>query len=212
MVALITDPGLQRRIIAHRRRLGIDRWDEVWDGVYVMAPAADNQHFDVSNDFQFVFTTVIKLPGLGRCLAGVNISDRKNDWRKNFRCPDSAVFLQGTQAEDCGEFWFGGPDFAVEIVSPRDRTRKKIPFYQKVGTRELLIVDRRPWRLTLLRLVEGRLAPVGTSSFPGPLELTSEVLPLSFQLAGDEQHPKIYVRHADGRNWTIDPPTAKRAT
>jgi hypothetical protein len=177
-----------------------------------MAPAADNQHFDVSNDFQFVFTTVIKLPGLGRCLAGVNISDRKEDWRKNFRCPDSAVFLNGTHAEDCGEFWFGGPDFAVEIVSPRDRTRKKIPFYQKVGTRELLIVDRRPWRLTRLRLLEGRLAPVGTSSFSDSRELKSEVLPLSFQLVGNESHPQLSIRHPDGRSWTIDPPPARHAT
>lgn len=212
MVALITDPRLERRIIARRRRLGIDRWDEVWKGVYVMAPSADNQHFDISNDFQSIFTIVIKWPGLGRCVSGVNISDRKEEWRKNFRCPDTAVFLNGTIAEDCGEFWFGGPDFAVEIVSPRDRTRKKIPFYEKVGTRELLIVDRRPWRLSLLRLIDGKLVEAGQSTFDESRELTSAVLPLSFQLSGDSTAPKILVRHRDGRHWTIDapPPVSRR--
>lgn len=213
MSALITDPHLKRRIIARRRRLGIDHWDEVWNGVYVMAPAADNQHFSVSTDLSFVFTTTVKLAGLGLCYWGVNISDRKEKWTKNFRCPDISVFLNGTQAEDCGEFWFGGPDFAVEVVSPRDRTWKKIPFYQKVGTRELLVIDRRPWRLTLLRLVEGQLAPVGQSTFAEPNELTSMVLPLRFRLAGVEQRPQIVVRHHDGRSWTIDAlPPKKRGS
>jgi hypothetical protein len=85
MVALITDPRLQRRIIARRQRLGIDHWDEVWDGVYIMAPAADNQHFGLSSDLSFVFTTTIKLAGLGLCYWGVNISDRKEAWTKNYR-------------------------------------------------------------------------------------------------------------------------------
>jgi Uma2 family endonuclease len=118
--------------------------------------------------------------------------------------------LNGTQAEDCGEFWYGGPDFVVEVVSPRDRTRKKIPFYEKVGTRELLIIDRRPWQLTLLRLIEKELRQVGQSSFDQRNELASQVLPLSFQLAGDEALPKITIRHSDGRQWTIDAPPPKR--
>ena len=30
-----------------------------------------------------------------RFFAGTNVSDREDDWRKNFRCPDVAVFLPG---------------------------------------------------------------------------------------------------------------------
>src|SRR5207302_7802971 len=138
------DKWLERRTIARRRRLGIDQWDEVWDGVYIMTPPADIEHFSVSGDLLSVLITVVKEAGLGEVFAGVAISDRKENWEKNFRVPDVTVFLNGNPAEDCETHWFGGPDFAIEIVSPNDRTRKKIPVYEKVGTREFMIVDRRP--------------------------------------------------------------------
>jgi Uma2 family endonuclease len=204
MAALIMDPDVQRRMIARRRRLGIDHWDEVWDGVYVMAPAADNQHFEVAADLLTVLVECVRRPGLGRVMPGINISDRKEGWRKNFRCPDVTVFLTGTAAEDCGKFWYGGPDFAIEIVSPHDRTRKKIPFYEKVGTRELLIVDRRPWQLTHFCLLNGKLCEVGRSTFEAPSDLRSAVVPLTFRLVGDASKPAILIRHHDGKQqWTV---------
>jgi hypothetical protein len=142
MAALILDKSLERRLIARRRRLGIDRFDEVWDGVYVMVPPADVEHFEVASDLVTVLTMVVKWEGLGSVLAGVAISDRHEGWTKNFRVPDVTVFLNGTSAKNCGTHWFGGPDLAIEIVSPKDRSRKKIPFYEKVGTRELLMRGR----------------------------------------------------------------------
>src|SRR5437868_4864146 len=101
MAALILDKWLERRIIARRRRLEIDRWDEVWDGVYVMTPPADIEHFSVSGDLINVLMTVVKQSGLGEVFSGVAISDRKEDWTKNFRVPDAAVFLKGNPAQDC---------------------------------------------------------------------------------------------------------------
>ncbi len=204
MPALVTDRAEVRRLIARRRRLGHDRYDEVWDGVYVVAPIADNEHQGLGSDLSAVFAIAIKWAGLGKSFQGVNISDRKEGWSKNYRVPDIAVFLSGNAAEDCGEFWFGGPDFAIEIVSPRDRTRKKIPFYEAVGTRELLIADRRPWRLTLLRLTEGSLVEVGQSSWDDPQLLASEVVPLSFRLVGNQAQPAIEVVHHDGhQRWIV---------
>jgi Uma2 family endonuclease len=211
MAALILDQYIERRMIARRRRLGQDHWDEVWDGVYVMAPSADNQHFEVSNDLATVLTLVVKWAGLGTVIPGINISDRKDGWAKNFRVPDLSVFLNGSTAEDCGTFWFGGPDFVVEVVSPRDRSRKKIPFYEKIGTRELFLIDRRPWRLTLLRLVDGKLAEVGQSTLTDGGNLVSNVLPLTFRLSGTAEQPAIVVKHHDGQQqWTIEARQVKR--
>jgi Uma2 family endonuclease len=203
--ALIADSDLARRIIAHRRRRGIDQWDEVWDGVYIVSPLANNQHQGLGNDLAAVITICIRWDALGLCFHGCNVSDRKEEWTKNFRCPDVAVFLNGNPAEDCDDFWYNGPDFAVEVVSPRDRTRKKIPFYEKVGTRELMIVDRRPWRLSLLRLDAGRLRDVGQSTFEKPQDLRSAVIPLTFRLTGDLARPAIFMQHHDGkRQWTVE--------
>jgi len=50
----------------------------------------------------------------------------------------------------------GGPDFAVEILNPGDRTPEKLPFYASVNVRELLVVDRDPWSLELFRLCDGQ--------------------------------------------------------
>ena len=76
---------------------------------------------------------------------GCNVSDQPERWKRNYRCPDVAVFLPGNPAEDRGTHWYGGPDFAAEVHSRFDRSRKKFGFYAKVGVRELLLVDRHPW-------------------------------------------------------------------
>ena len=47
MATLIQDIDLSRRLIAERRRLGHDRWDEVWEGVYVMNASPNDEHQEV---------------------------------------------------------------------------------------------------------------------------------------------------------------------
>jgi Uma2 family endonuclease len=204
LLALPTDE--LKRIVARRRRLGIDKFDEVWDGVYVMSPLADPEHQDIVGEFDSLFRAIVKREGLGLVYPGVNVSDLPLKWRNNYRCPDVAVFLAGNPAEDRGAYWFGGPDFAVEVLSPRDRARKKLGFYARVGTRELLLVDRAPWALELYRLDDGAMRRVGTSTMEHSDTIASAVLPLSFRLIAGEtaERPRIEARHdTDGRTWTI---------
>ncbi|MCH7988662.1 MAG: Uma2 family endonuclease [Planctomycetes bacterium] len=110
---------------------------------------------------------------------------------------DVAVYLNDTH-------WYGGPDFAVEIISPNDRAREKLEFYAKVNTRELLIVDRDPWALELYRLQDKKLVLAGKSTLDDAAVLSSEVVPLSWQLVAGDKRPKIEVTHADGKqSWTV---------
>jgi hypothetical protein len=44
MLTLVTDPAISLRLIQQRRDLGIDLFDEVWEGMYVMTPAPDDEH------------------------------------------------------------------------------------------------------------------------------------------------------------------------
>ena len=204
MAMIVLDRDLEKRLIRKRRAIGSDRFDEVWDGVYVMSPVADNEHSDVIADLIFVFkSALLGLPGV-RVSAAVNLSDREDEWRKNYRCPDLAVFFAENTARDKGSHWLGGPDFAVEIVSPRDRSRKKLDFYAKVGVRELLLVDRKPWALELYRLIDGGLKLVGKLT-PDPTgSLSSEVLPVSFRLLPADPRPMIEVTQTqDGQRWPI---------
>jgi hypothetical protein len=172
-----------------------------------MSPLADDTHQELTGSFYEVFQEA-HLPEGTRVRPGVNVSDRDSDddWRKNYRCPDVVVFLPHTSAVCKGAYWFGGPDFAVEVLSPRDRARKKLGFYARVGTRELLLVDRAPWALELYRLDDGAMRRVGTSTMEHSDTIASAVLPLSFRLIAGEtaERPRIEARHdTDGRTWTI---------
>jgi Uma2 family endonuclease len=205
MTTLILDADFEAQALAQRRALGLDRYDEVWDGVYVMAPLANNEHQRVATKLSAV------LERLGEelnaeVLWGGNVSDRRDDWTTNYRCPDNAVFMADSPAENLSTHWLGGPDFAVEIISPKDKTWDKLDFYASVNTRELLIIDREPWKLSLLRLAGDKLVLAGESIPAENIAIASAVLPIALQLVSREnEKPVIEVRHHDGRRWIVDP-------
>jgi Uma2 family endonuclease len=200
---LIQDPEISRQLIRQRRARGIDQKDEVWEGVYIVSPEANNEHQDLTGLIYLALQVSVGFAGLGKVLPGANVSDRVEDWKKNYRCPDVVVFLNGTTATNKRTYWLGGPDFAVEIISRYDRSRKKLDFYAKVGVKELLLVDRKPWALELYRLQDGSLVLIGKSDLENPAVLASEVVPLSFQLAAGDPRPTIEMTHADGvQRWS----------
>ncbi len=209
MVALITDPDLEQALIAKRQAMGVDKYDEVWDGVYIIAPMANDEHQDLVTELATVLTLVVDWTGLGKVRAGVNVSDQERDWHRNYRCPDVVVFLNDTKAENRGAFWFGGPDFAIEVVSRNDRSVEKIPFYARVGVRELMLIDRDPWAITLYRLQGDELVEAGRSSVEDSATIVSEIVPLNWQLQFPDGQPAIHITHHDGQQqWTISPDTA----
>ncbi len=204
MTAIIADPALKRRLIEERRATGADKYDEVWEGVYVMSPLANNQHQHLAGRLFNLLFACIEEEGLGTVYPGANVSDRNTDWRQNFRCPDVLVFLDGNTAEDRDSHWFGGPNFAIEIASPGDRSYEKLAFYASVNTDEVLIVDRHPWQLVLFRRQDDAMVEVGRSTADDPQELASAVVPLTWKLAAGEKGPQIEVVHRDGRQrWTV---------
>src|SRR5687767_665777 len=118
MSVLICDQRESERIIAERRASGLDRYDEVWEGVYVMAPMADNEHQSLATRLGGVLNQVVRWPEDGSVFVGVNVSDREDDWRQNYRIPDVAAYLKGNPAKDCVTHWLGGPDWCCEVISP----------------------------------------------------------------------------------------------
>jgi Uma2 family endonuclease len=204
MATLLLDPELQERVRAEREAVGSDRWDEVWEGVYVMPPMPNNEHQQVTSRVGVIVGMVIDLPGQGEVNIGANVSDREEGWQHNYRIPDIAVFLRGTRARNCGTHWCGGPDFLTEVLSPGDQTREKLPFYERLGVREALLIDRDPWALELDQLNQGRLALAGRSTLEQPDKLVSEVLPLSFRLLPGQPRPRIEISHRDGvQRWEV---------
>jgi len=204
MALMVLDPAAEKRLKAERELSGADRYDEVWEGVYMMAPLVDNEHQDLQLALGGVFAFAIVWAGIGRAQTGANVSDRERGWEHNYRIPDIVVVLPGSVARDCGSHWCGGPDFAVEILSPGDRSRQKLDFYAGIGVRELLLISRDPWELELYRLKNARLESVGRSDIARPDPLRSEVIPMSFRLAPGSPRPRIDVTHADGvQRWLV---------
>lgn len=204
MATLITDPELEHKLIAQRQAWGVDKYDEVWDGVYVMAPMANDEHQYLVKELTMICGIAIDWAGLGQTRPGVNISDRRDDWKSNYRIPDVAVFVNDTKAENCGAFWLGGPDFGIEIISPKDRALLKLPFYASVGAKEILAIDRDPWSLALFRLQDGEMIEVGKSSPEDSQLLKSEVIPLNWRLINNDANLTIEVSHRDGQQqWLV---------
>jgi Uma2 family endonuclease len=200
----VFDRQLAERMRAERKDAGADKWDEVWDGDYILMPLPNIEHQDLVTGLATAFQITVGWTGLGHVFAGVNVTDRADHWTRNYRCPDVAVYLRDTVAEERDTHWFGGPDFAVEVVSEDDRSREKLDFYSRVNVREFLLVDLDPWSLELFRLIDGRLQPVGRSTLDAPAALVSEVLPLCFRLVPGEGRPRIEVVHREGgQSWAV---------
>src|SRR5262245_20400955 len=124
MATLVIDPYIETQIRAQRAESGADRYDEVWEGTYLMAPRPKVQHQDLVAGLTTVLHQIVVASGAGHVFPGANVSDREEDWTQNYRCPDVVVVLNGSRAKNCGTHLCGGPNFLIEIISPDDRSRE----------------------------------------------------------------------------------------
>src|SRR5262249_52153189 len=202
---LVKDIDPADELIRERRRKGADRYDEVWDRVYVMPSMPSLAHQELVHDLGTVFNEVVKRPGLGKVYPGVNVSDRGADWKENYRVPDLVIVLKNSRAISHSTHIQGGPDFLVEIESPGDDSEEKVPFYGQLGVRELLLIHRDKRTLRLLRLEGHELVLVPASTLEGKRWLVSAVFPLAFRRRIQGGKPVTEVRRTDGTPvlWTV---------
>src|SRR5437588_6757840 len=176
---LVKDIERADELIRERKRFGADRYDEVWNGVYVMPSMPSLEHQELVHDLGTIFDEVVKRPGLGKVYPGVNVSDRGADWKKNYRVPDLVIVLKSSRAISHSTHVQGAADFLVEIESPGDDSEEKVPFYASLGVRELLLLHRDRRTLRLLRHEGQDLVLVKPAPFEGKPWLGSPVLPLA---------------------------------
>jgi len=89
-------------------------------------------------------------------------------------------------------------------ISPHDVVRDKLTFYGKIGTRELIIVDRGPWQLERYQLVGEHLVLAGTSNPENPAWLACDTVPLKCRLQSGNPRPRIEVQSvASDKTWHI---------
>jgi Uma2 family endonuclease len=204
MDTLVIDPRVSARLIEERRARGADRFDEVWEGVYVMSPAPNDEHQDLVGGFIEVLRTIVDRRGRGKTRPGINLANNPDDWEHDYRVPDVAVFLNESPAVCHGTFWTGPVDFLVEIISPWDKTRDKLEFYGITGAREVLVVDRDPWQLELYGSGRSALALTSQVAVGDAAQIASTVLPLRIRLVPADPRPKIEIIATDtNQTWTV---------
>jgi len=203
--ARVLDPELAKQLIQDRQSRGIDLYDEVWEGVYVMPPMPNLRHQRIVRRVSTVFDGTLVEEGLAEVYPGANVSDRRTNWQTNYRVPDVVVVLKNSQAIDCGTHLFGGPDFLVEIQSPGDDTEEKLLFYRDLRVREVLVIHRDQKHLRLFRHDGNQLVLVQATTFRGKKWLVSEVIPFAFRRVSAKSGARVEIQRTDGKpgSWTV---------
>jgi Uma2 family endonuclease len=147
-------------LIAERHRLGLDHRDEVWEGEYHMVPPASDEHQRIGGRLFRVLGMAADDRGLEyRYEPG--LYDPNIPGQTTFRVPDQAVFAA---AHRSGRGIEGRAELVIEIRSPGDETYEKLPFYERVGVQEMLVIDRDTKALRHWVRHDDRLVEVDASS------------------------------------------------
>jgi Uma2 family endonuclease len=156
MRTLVLDPptaGLGE-VAERRRRSGLDRLDEVWEGVLHMVPAPSHRHAEIAQQLAELLGPPARAAGLRPTMHQFNLGDSEED----FRVPDG-----GLHRPRAAELWHPTAALVVEIVSPGDESWEKLPFYAAHRVDEMLIVDPQERSVSWLALEDGEYHPIERS-------------------------------------------------
>ena len=157
-------PAEIKELLARRRELGIDRWDEVWEGVLHMIPPPSHKHQLLASRLHRHLGPLADEAGL-ELTAEVGIGSDEH----NYRAPDLALH----RTADVEPQWHHTAALVVEIVTPNDKTWDKLDFYAAHQVDELLIVDPEQRSIHWFGLTEREYGPVERS---GLIELSPDEL------------------------------------
>lgn len=149
---LVREPSIDavRSILEERARTGVDRYDEVWEGVLHLVPPPSDDHGTFLLKIAFFLQPECERRE-GRLVDGPGLR-APGSGTSNFRVPD-IVYLAPEDEEEVRSGWIeGGVAVAIEVRSPGDETYAKMPFYAARGVRELLVIDRDTRKVEVFRL------------------------------------------------------------
>ena len=117
-------------LLARRHALGQDRFDEVWEGEYHMAPMARPAHGYVAAQLVRVLAPFAERAGLVGTEA-FNLGEAGD-----YRVPDGGYHRRLPE-----ELYVPTAAIVVEVVSPDDETWAKFPFYAAHRVEELCTAE-----------------------------------------------------------------------
>jgi Uma2 family endonuclease len=134
-------------------RCGVDRWDEMWEGVLHMSPAPSDEHQRILTELIAFLLPLLKRGARGILRAGINVF-RESGAEEDYRIPDLTFVAAGREAIlRTDGVRGGGPDAVIEIRSPGDESYEKLAFFAGLGVREVVVLDRDSKRPEVFRLL-----------------------------------------------------------
>jgi Uma2 family endonuclease len=166
--------GVPESFLAERASLGLDRRDEVWEGVLHMVPSPDFQHNDLNVDLSFWLRQLAKRHGFvhGNDPMAVYAPDVDP---KSWRVPDISI----ARPDQVSTRGFEGALLVVEVISPHDESRKKWGFWERVGVQEVWLIEpytREPEIYVRADSGFTLVAPIGSVHHAPLLSITLEVI------------------------------------
>lgn len=166
MATLVLDPKVPEieALKERRRRSGIDRLDEVWEGVLHMVPAPHGRHAEIGQQLAELLGPAARDAGLKAMMQEFNLGEGGDD----YRVPDGALMRPGKP-----QLFYKTAALVVEIVAPGDESWQKLPFFAKRAVDEVLIVDPEKREVHWLALSDGEYREIERSDLIalGPAEL-----------------------------------------
>ncbi len=170
MATVVLDPyAYELDALKERRRIsGLDRLDEVWEGVLHMVPAPSYEHARLTQQLAIALDGLAHEAGLEAAMGEFNLGDSIDD----FRVPDGGLHRPGAEG-----VWLHTAALVVEIISPGDETWQKLPFYAAHKVDELLILDPAEHAVHWLGLSDGEYLPIERSALIalGPKKLAERI-------------------------------------
>lgn len=135
-VVLGPRPAELEALLVRRRRLGLDLFDENWQGELHMAPAPHPAHGIVAAELSAALRLASRRAGL-RESGPFNLGSPDD-----YRVPD-AGYHRGVPTD----VWVASAAVVVEVVSAGDETFEKFEFFSSHGVEEVVVAD--PARRTI---------------------------------------------------------------
>jgi Uma2 family endonuclease len=118
--------------LERRRRSGLDRLDEVWEGVLHLVPAPRGEHAYVAQQLAVILGVPARDAGLVPAIGRFNLGESEHD----YRVPGGGIHRDRPRGA-----WFPTAAIVVEIVWPGGESWEKLAFYARQRVDEVLIVD-----------------------------------------------------------------------
>jgi Uma2 family endonuclease len=170
MPTLVMDPAPAEidALIEYRRRLDLDHYDEVWEGVLHMNPPPAAEHQYILQQLAELFGPLARRAGFVAVLNEFGLGDGKD----NYRVPDGGIH----RAVPRGVYQTTAA-LVIEVVSPADKSWEKFDFYAAHDVDEVLIIDRSKQEVHWFGLRDGEYQAIERSDLIdlGSAELAEQI-------------------------------------